>query len=121
MARGYAGDVEHLSNLIGQAIQHQGFALLDILQPCVSYNHTDTYEFYQKRVYKLETGEQYDPANRLAAFQKSLEWGDRIPLGVLYRVERALPQEHLPAFQGEPVVNRLLDPHQIDKLLEEFV
>jgi 2-oxoglutarate ferredoxin oxidoreductase subunit beta len=119
VARGYAGDIDHLSGIIGQAIQHKGFALVDILQPCVSYNHVNTYEFYQKRVYKLEA-EGYNPADRAAAFQKCLEWGDRIPVGVFYRFERALPQEHLPAFQGQPIVKRPLDPQQIAPLLDEF-
>jgi 2-oxoglutarate ferredoxin oxidoreductase subunit beta len=121
VARGFAGDPEHLSQIIVQAIQHKGFALVDILQPCVSYNHVNTYEFYQKRVYKLGGEVGYNPAERVAAFQKSLEWGDRIPTGVLYRVDRPLPQEHLPAFQGEPLVKRAIDPLQIEKLLDEFI
>lgn len=120
VARGFAGDIEHLTNLIGQAIRHKGFSLVDILQPCVSYNHVNTYEFYQKRVYKLEAAEQYNPTDRMAAFQKSLEWGDKIPIGVFYRIERALPQEHFPAFQGEPLVRRNLDPLLIEKLLDDF-
>ncbi len=120
VARGFAGDIEHLSKIIRQAIEHKGFALVDILQPCVSFNHVNSYEFYQKRVYRIEDEKDYNPADRVAAFRKSLEWGDRIPIGVLYKNERPLAQEHLPAFQGEPLVKRLLDPRQIEKLLDEF-
>lgn len=121
VARGFAGDIEHLSQIIRQAIEHKGFALLDILQPCVSFNHVNSYEFYQKRVYKLEDEKDYNPADREAAFRKSLEWGDRIPIGVLYKSERPLPQDYLPAFQGEPLVKRPLDPRRIEKLLDEFI
>jgi 2-oxoglutarate/2-oxoacid ferredoxin oxidoreductase subunit beta len=120
VARGFAGDIPHLADLIAQAIKHPGFALVDILQPCVSFNHFNTYEFYQKRVYKLEES-GHDPADRIAAFQKALEWGERIPIGVFYRHVRALVQDHLPAFKGQPLVQRPLDPYQISPLLDEFV
>jgi 2-oxoglutarate/2-oxoacid ferredoxin oxidoreductase subunit beta len=121
VARGFAGQIDHLSQIIAQAIRHPGFALVDILQPCVSFNHVNTYEFYQKRVYQLENESAYHPEDRLAAFQKSLEWGERIPIGVLYRHERALPQAHFPAFAGEPMVKRPFNPLIIEKLLDEFV
>ena len=62
-----------------EAISHKGFALVDILQPCVTFNKVNTYEWYRQRVYRL--GPDHDPADRDAAFQMSLEWGDRIPLG----------------------------------------
>ena len=48
VARSYSADTEHLSKMIKMAIQHKGFALIDILQPCVTYNHVNTYQFYQK-------------------------------------------------------------------------
>jgi 2-oxoglutarate ferredoxin oxidoreductase subunit beta len=86
VARGFAGDVEHLSGLIVQGVEHKGFALIDVLQPCVSFNKHNTREWYAKRVYKLDAS--YDPYDRTAAFAKAEEWGDRIPLGVIYRREK---------------------------------
>ncbi len=64
MARSFSGDTEHLVGLIKSGIQHRGCALIDILQPCVSFNHKNTRARYKERVYKLE---------------KALERGDRIP------------------------------------------
>ena len=61
VARSYSADTEHLSKMISQAIQHKGFALVDIFQPCVTYNHVNTYQFYQTHLYKLEDDKNYDP------------------------------------------------------------
>lgn len=82
VARAFAGDVEGLKNILKRAITFHGFALVDILQPCVTFNRVNTYSWYRERIYYL--GEDHNPADPLAAFQKSLEWGERIPLGVFY-------------------------------------
>lgn len=82
VARAFAGDIEGLKGILKKAITCRGFALVDILQPCVTFNRVNTYGWYRERVYYL--GEDYNPSDQLAAFQKSLEWGERIPLGVLY-------------------------------------
>lgn len=86
VARAFAGDIDHLKYIIKEAVNHKGFAVVDILQPCVSFNKINTFEWYRQRIYKLEKG--YDPTDRIRAFEKSLEWGDRIPLGVIYKTER---------------------------------
>ncbi len=120
VARGFAGDVEHLSGLIRLGIQHKGFAFIDILQPCVSFNRKNTYAWYQERVYKLEQTD-YNLSDRMAAFEKSQEWGKRIPIGVIYRKERAIFEERLPALQKGSLAGRRLDPIQAEKLLDEFL
>jgi len=119
VGRGFAGDVNHLSKLIMQGIQHRGFALIDVLQPCVVFNQKNTYAWYRERVYKLEG--YYDPGNKLAACEKAQEWGDRIPIGVIYRKERATFEERLPALRKGPLVRRKLDPMQAEELLGEFL
>ncbi|MGC8937382.1 MAG: thiamine pyrophosphate-dependent enzyme [Thermodesulfovibrio sp.] len=86
VARAFAGDIDHLKYIIKEAVNHKGFAVVDILQPCVSFNKINTFEWYRQRIYKLE--KDYDPTDRIRAFEKSLEWGDRIPLGVIYKTER---------------------------------
>ena len=120
VARGFAGDVNHLSQLIMQGIQHQGFALIDVLQPCPTFNHKNTYTWYRERVYKLEEN-GYDPGDKLAAFEKAQEWGDRIPIGLIYRKERATFEERLPALKKEVLARRKLDPMPAEKLLGEFL
>ncbi len=120
VARSYAADTEHLSKMLELAIQHPGFALIDIFQPCVTYNHVNTYEFYQKHLYKLEDDKNYDPSDRVAAFKKALEVGEKLPIGLFYRVERAVFEENLAAAKGTPLVKQKLDPQSVAPLLEEF-
>lgn len=120
VSRSFAGDVEYLSQLIMQGIQHHGFALIDVLQPCVSFNHKNTYAWYRERVYKLEEN-GYNPGDKMAAFEKAQEWDDRIPIGVIYREEKATYEERLPALSRGPLVRRELDPMQARKLLDEFL
>jgi len=87
IARSFAGDPSHLADMMVAAIQHRGAALLDVLQPCVTFNRNYSYDFYRPRVYKVQE-ENYDPTDQKAAWEKAHEWGDRIPLGVLYQLER---------------------------------
>ncbi|HET90661.1 MAG TPA: 2-oxoacid:ferredoxin oxidoreductase subunit beta [Chloroflexi bacterium] len=110
VARGYSGELKHLAWLIGEALQHPGYALVDVLQPCVTFNRNYAYDFYNERVYKLEEEEGYDPSDRPAAWQKAFEWGDRIPIGIVYRSE-PLPtyEEQIPALQAGPLVDQPLE------------
>jgi len=120
LARGFSGDIDHLDRLFQQAIKHPGFALVDILQPCVSFNHRNTFQWYKQRVYKLEDEKDYDPTDRTAAFNKALEWGERIPTGVIFREERPVYNEDLPQLKTGPLVRQPLDPRQCEALLDEF-
>jgi len=96
VARGFSGMADHLVDLIVQAIDHEGFSLVDILQPCVSFNRVNTFAWYKKRCYTV--GDDYDSTDWSAAMKRAHEWGDRIPLGVIYKRD-------LPAFgKGFPSV-----------------
>ena len=117
-ARAFAADTEHLKGLMKEAMNHQGFALIDILQPCVSFNKVNTYEWYRERVYHVEP--EYNPEDRLAAFSKSLEWDDRIPIGVIYRNSRPAFEERVPIIADGPLVHQSFDPSTIAETLKEF-
>lgn len=83
VARGFTGDKEGLKSILKQAIQWKGFSLVDVLQPCVTFNHTNTFGWYRSRLYPLP--EEYNSEDQVEAFKKSLEWGEKIPIGVIYR------------------------------------
>jgi len=119
LARGFSGDIDHLAGLIEAGIKHHGFALIDILQPCVSFNHVNTYQWYKQRVYKVE-GEGYDPTDKAAALKKAQEWGDRIPIGIIYKQERMVYEDTLPQLKAVPLVKQPIEPTRIEKLLGEF-
>jgi len=90
VARGFAGDITHLKMLIKEAIKHRGFALIDVLQPCVTYYNT--YQYYRERVYKLQN---HNPTDLRQAIEKALEWGDKIPIGILYKIEKETLDQHV--------------------------
>jgi 2-oxoglutarate ferredoxin oxidoreductase subunit beta len=117
-ARGYAADTEHLKGLMKEAMSHKGFALIDILQPCVTFNKVNTYEWYKQRVYHIEA--DYDPEDRKAAFAKALEWGDHIPIGVIYRNHRSTYEERIPMIKDRPLVHQTVDVKKIEGTLTEF-
>ena len=118
-ARGFAGEIDHLAGLIEQAVRHEGFSFVEILQPCVSFNKVNTFAWYKERVYVLDEA-SYDPADRAAAFQKALEWGDRIPLGVIFRSDRRT-YEDLAGLKGaKPLRDRNPDKEKLAGIFEEF-
>jgi len=121
IARGFAGDVEHLSQLLKMGIEYHGFALIDILQPCVSFNHKNTFQWYRERVYKLEDEPGYNPEDKQAAFLRAQEWDDRIPTGLICRENRPVYEDQLPALKDIPLVRQKIDPLQFEELLDEFM
>jgi 2-oxoglutarate ferredoxin oxidoreductase subunit beta len=84
VARGFSGEQKHLTELIKQGILHQGFSFLDVFSPCVTYNHDNTYQWFRPRVKKLEEDSAYDAADWTLAMEKSLLWGDEIPIGKFF-------------------------------------
>ncbi len=121
VARGFSAWVPHLTQLIVKGIQHRGFALIDVLQPCVSFNHLNTYAWYKDRVYDLGDEEEYDSKDQLVAFKKAQEWGDRIPIGVIYRSERRIYEEQITALKAGPLVTQGHNPLDLEDLLEDFI
>jgi 2-oxoglutarate ferredoxin oxidoreductase subunit beta len=127
IARAFAGQPKHVAQMIAEGIQHRGYALIDVLQPCVTFNRVNTYDWYRKRVYHVEE-EEYDPTNREAAWLKAHEWEERIPLGVLYRMD-GLPtyEDQVKTLEGGSPVSRLNDlarnprPQQYEPLKEGFL
>jgi 2-oxoglutarate ferredoxin oxidoreductase subunit beta len=123
LARGFAGDAKGLADLIAQALEHKGYSLVDILQPCVTFNRKNTYDWYRERVYNLSETD-YDPSNRVAAFEKALEWGDRIPLGVIYQTRLPTYEEQVAGLKPGPIARRemnKLTAAEIEALRAEFV
>jgi len=122
LARGFAGDMKHLARLIGDALRHPGFAFIDILQPCVTFNHVNTFAWYRERVYDLAL-EGHDTSDPDAARARVLEWpvetGDpRIPIGIFSRSRRAAYQSC--GRPAQPVVGLAPDIGVVKRALEEF-
>jgi len=120
VARGFAGDMRHLTGLIVEAIKHRGFAFLDVFQPCVTFNYLNTYDWFKERVYKLE-GEGHDYTNRRKALEKSFEWGDRLPIGIFYKEERPTYRDSLSHVEGMSLTKLPTEDIDITPLLESMM
>jgi 2-oxoglutarate ferredoxin oxidoreductase subunit beta len=117
VARGYAADIDLTADLMLQAIRFKGFALVDILQPCVTFNKKNTYQWYGRMAYRIPP--EHDATDRVKAFALAMEWEERIPLGVLYRKERPTFEEIHPAVPGPPLHARETKEASIRALLDK--
>jgi len=117
VARSFVGDREHLKEMIKAARQHRGYALIDIFQPCVSFNKVNTYQWYKERVYKLK---DHDPSNYEAAVRLADEFGDEIPIGIIYKEEKPTFRDRIPFLEDKALVNRKVKVQDMEYLLDEF-
>lgn len=119
VARSFSANQEHLTSIIIEAMNHKGYALIDILQPCVTFNKVNTYKWYKERVYYLD--KDYNPYDKIEAFKKSQEWGKRIPLGVIYKEDKPSFIERVPQLlENPPLVDRKLNPRDVEKFVNAF-
>lgn len=100
VSQSFAGDVTHVIEMVKKAMSHKGFALVNVLQPCVTFNKVNTYEYYREKTYYL--GEDYDRHNFDWALTKGAEptKDEKFPLGVIYE---AHPEAKRPAYHEEVV------------------
>ncbi|MGC8672335.1 MAG: 2-oxoacid:ferredoxin oxidoreductase subunit beta [Thermoplasmata archaeon] len=112
VARGFSGDIVQLAKLIEEGIKHKGFALIDVLSPCVTWNKVNTYDWYKQHTYQLK---DHDPANRAKAFE-ILSDEEHLALGIIYKKEEKIYEEKLPRkFVANP-----FQPLQVDKSIENI-
>ncbi|MBF0226933.1 MAG: 2-oxoacid:ferredoxin oxidoreductase subunit beta [Desulfobacterales bacterium] len=111
VARGFSGNKEHLSILIQEGIKHKGFSLIDILQPCVSFNKMNTFNWYKKRVYEIDET-SHDMFDYQKAIKLAKEWKDKIPIGILYKNNRASYTEQISSIKDVPLI---LQKRRIEK------
>ena len=118
VARGFSGNGDLLVELIRKAVRHPGFAMVDILQPCVSFNKVNTFAWYRERCYELPP--EYDPRDWHAAMEKAEEFGDKIPLGVLYVNDRPSLGSRIPALADGPLAAQPVDKAALASILAKF-
>ncbi|MCL4079708.1 thiamine pyrophosphate-dependent enzyme [Coriobacteriia bacterium Es71-Z0120] len=131
VARGFAGDIPHLKELYKRAIQHKGFSLVDVYQPCVTWNKVNTFSWFRERIYKVEDLPDYDPRDRTKAFHLSMSTFHeltcapdecRIPIGVFledpdsFTYQDGLPQLDRPMFKHAERprdITQALEPYRV--------
>jgi len=119
VARANAADREQTKEILKRAIRHKGYALVDILQPCVTFNKLNTYQWFTEHVYYLD--DAHDPTDRGAAFGKAIEQ-DRLPLGVFYLNPKPSFEENVGLYQEDarPLYERQVDTDKLTTLIDSF-
>ncbi len=118
VARAFSGDVEKTKEIIKKAITHKGYSLVDILQPCVTFNKENNFSWYKNYTYYLD--DDYDPSNRNEALEKSVEM-EKLPLGVIYiNSSNKTFEENLAPYKNSvvPLYLRKLDTDKLLRTLE---
>lgn len=119
VAQTFAGDTKHMVETIRKAFEHTGFAVVNVLQPCVTFDKKSTYQYYMQHIYKLEAG--YDPTNKIAALEKAFEvQTEKYPLGVIYQSPRGAYHEEAVKDVNTSLISqkRFLD---FDSIVEDFI
>jgi 2-oxoglutarate ferredoxin oxidoreductase subunit beta len=119
VARGYAGDMQNLKDLIIKANEHKGFSLIDVIQPCITFNKVITNQFLRENIYELK---DHDVANREEAFKRSLEWGQKqIPVGIFYQAEKESYESSLPQLKDKSLIEHDNTRKNLDDLFRKFI
>jgi 2-oxoglutarate/2-oxoacid ferredoxin oxidoreductase subunit beta len=119
VARAYCADAEKTKEIIKAAISHRGYALVDVLQPCVTFNKTNTYQWFKENTYYLEG---HDSSNRLEAFKRAVET-DKLPLGVFYvNDKKPTFEDNTGAFRTnkQPLYARTTDKSKLTSIIESM-
>ena len=116
VGRGFAGDMPHLADLIVKAVSHQGFSLVEVLQPCVTFNHLNTYEWFRSRLVKAEVS----ASDIIEGIKMSL-WSEKeIKIGVLYQNDRPAFHRMIGQLKQETLLQSSGKKRNINKLMENF-
>ncbi len=119
VARAFAGHEEQTKEILKKAISHKGYALVDIFQPCVSFNKLNTHQWFNENTYYLEG---HDPYDRNLAFNKAVE-ADKLPLGIFYiNPEKTTFEHNISAYKQDqrPLYQRQANFDKLSELIDKF-
>jgi 2-oxoglutarate ferredoxin oxidoreductase subunit beta len=120
VARAFIGDAEQTKEILKKAIQHKGYSLVDVFQPCVTFNRINTWQWFKEHTYYLD--DSYDPHDRMAAFKRAIE-ADKKPLGVFYiNPNKRTFEDNVGIYRQDsrPLFERELDYARLQTLIDKF-
>lgn len=117
VARAYAGNIPEAVAIVKEAIQHKGYALVDIFQPCVVFNKQNTYQWFMEHTFLLDA--EYDASDREAAWKVSMDQ-DRLALGVIYRETGRPTYDTLVRSGEERLFDRTRDDAKVRELVDSY-
>lgn len=117
VARVFSGDIMQSKEIIKQAIQHKGYALVDVFQPCVVFNKQNTYQWFKQNTYYLD--ETHNKSDKLKALELAFNM-ERMPLGILYQETGRPSYETLVRTGDDPLHERSLDKQKLSELMKNY-
>jgi 2-oxoglutarate ferredoxin oxidoreductase subunit beta len=120
VARAFVGDAEQTKEILKKAVTHKGYALVDIFQPCVTFNKINTWQWFKEHTYYLE--DSHDPHDRVAAFKRALET-DKLPLGIFYiNPNKTTFEDNIGIYKEDkrPLFERGPDFARLKKLIDKY-
>ncbi|MBM3285449.1 MAG: 2-oxoacid:ferredoxin oxidoreductase subunit beta [Candidatus Aminicenantes bacterium] len=121
IARGFSAEVAHLASLIEKGMNHDGFALIDVLSPCVTHNKQNTYAWYKENIVMVEEEPGYNPGDKNRAWEL-LNHPGKIPVGLIYEEEKPSFEELVLPDKNRPMALDRLSVHrrELEKIMENF-
>ncbi|MGE6227137.1 2-oxoacid:ferredoxin oxidoreductase subunit beta [Paenibacillus chitinolyticus] len=122
VAQSFSSNLKQLTHIIEEGIKHQGFSLINVFSPCVTFNKVNTYDWFKENIVDLETIPDYDPSNRIQAMTKLMET-DGMLTGIIYQNKTKPSYENLvTGFKAEGLAKQdmKLSQAEFDKLVAEF-
>ncbi|MBN2853198.1 MAG: 2-oxoacid ferredoxin oxidoreductase [Clostridia bacterium] len=119
IARAFSGDIDQLTDIIKAAVKHKGYALIDIFQPCVTFNKTNNFAWYKENTYSLDS--HYDSSDKENAAKKVMET-EKYPLGIIYRengVKTFVEKINIYQDNKQPIVCRNRDLGKVNQLIND--
>jgi 2-oxoglutarate ferredoxin oxidoreductase subunit beta len=120
VARGFSGDQKALVKIMVQAVKHRGFAVVDILQPCVTWNRQLTWKFYNDNTYSLQDN-GHDVSDRMVALEKALMIKDKIPIGVFYQIDAPDLAAGLALPEDVPLKDHTTNLKDVQKIIDDLL
>ncbi|MFC1700814.1 thiamine pyrophosphate-dependent enzyme [Patescibacteria group bacterium] len=118
VARAYTGELSHLTETIKKAINHKGFSLIDVLQPCVTIDKIHNNEWFKSRIEKLDNN--WPVQDKKKAFDKAEQLGEKIPIGIIYQKERPAYQSELKYLKNKSLIDNKLKKSSIKAIFKNF-
>lgn len=121
VARGFSGEPAQLASLVERGIKHKGFALIEVLSPCVTHNKINTYQWFRENIYKLEEDTDYNPKDKIKTWKKLSE-ASKIPVGLIFQEERPTYESLVYQNEDRPLVfeDLKMDVMRLERIMEKF-
>lgn len=122
VARVFAEDTKYVTKIIKEAVRHKGFAFVEFLQPCITFNKLNTFKWFRERVYKLDERKNYDPSDWDNAIKVSKDTSEKIATGIIYKRKRPVPYSERLAYRKDVKTTPVdeVKEYSIKELIKEF-